>query len=204
MAPTLSFPTLPRRIARAALGRLQDWVASRTAAPVVLAVRRERLTRLSSRALAELHERVVEAEEAEREGVVVTVGDLGGGAAIVLADARSSAREVRVYGVAEARRAALTAALTRHGFRPDTTRVTVLDGLPQPDGGAVAVAHVATSDPHALQAVLAVLLDRLVPGGVVVVDAYARPKARAVVDVLCQGRDLTRVLRAHLHLVRAG
>lgn len=198
----LSSPLLPRRIARAAIGRVRDLVARRTAPPVVLAVRKEKLTRLKPRALADLHDRVVEAEEAERDGVIVTVGDAKGGAAVVLADARSSAREVRVYGVSPDQRAALTAVLTRYGFRPEAARVSLLDGVPEAGGEPVAVGHVATSDPETLRAVLAPLLDRLVPGGVIVVDAYAKPTGRAAVDALCQGRDVTFVQRAHLHLVR--
>lgn len=202
MPPTLSFPTLPRRVARAAIGRVRDLVARRTAPPVVMAVREERLTKLKPRALADLHDRVVEAEDAEREGTIVTVGDAKGGVAVVLADARSSAREVRVYGVAAAQRAALADALTRHGFSPDATRVTVLDGLPEAGGDAVAVAHIATSEPETMRAVLTPLISRLVPGGVVVVDAYTKPAVRAVVDEVCQETDLAFVQRAHLHLVR--
>ena len=200
--PTLSFPTLPQRIARAAVGRVQDLVASRTAPPVVVAVRGEKLTRLTPRALADLHDRVVEAEQADRQGVIVTVGEAGGGAAIVLADARSSAREVRVYGVSGAERGPLAEALGRHGFRPEAARVTILGGLPDATGDPVAVAHVATREPEALRAVLAALAERLVVGGVIVVDGYPKRKRRAVVDEVCAGRGLNRVQRAHLHLVR--
>ncbi len=200
--PSLSFPTLPQRIARAAVGRVRDLVASRTAPPVVVAVRERKLTRLTPSALADLHDRVVEAEEADRPGVIVTVGEDRGGAAVVLADARSSAREVRVYGVAPARRPALVEALTQHGFRPESSRVTILDGLPRATGEPVAVAHVATHDLEALRDVLAALAERLVPGGVIVVDGYHKRKRRAVVDQACAGRGLRRVQRAHLHLVR--
>lgn len=198
MVPTLTIPTLPRRVARAVANRVRDVVARRTAPPVVLAVRRERLTRLTPRALAELHECVVEAEEASREGVVVTVGEATGGAAIVLADARSSARAVCVYGVS-GERPALTAALARHGCAPDASRVSLHDGLPDAQGAPVAVGHLATRDPEALRAALAALVGRLVPGGVIVVDAYPIPACRAVVEAL-RG-DLRPVQRAAVHLV---
>ena len=200
--PALSLPTLPLRVARAAANRVRDLVASRTAPPVVVAVRDERLTKLTPSALADLHERVVEAEQAGRPGVIVTVGDARGGAAIVLADARSSAREVQVHGVSDRGRPAPVEALTRHGFRPDATRVTTLDGLPTATGDPVAVAHVATQDPEALRAALAVLVERLAPGGVIVVEGYHQRKRRAAVDAVCTGRGWRRVQRAHLHLVR--
>ncbi|MEM0964070.1 MAG: hypothetical protein AAGK21_16195, partial [Bacteroidota bacterium] len=105
-----TIPTLPLRIAQRVASSVQDAVAERTAPPVVTAVRRDRLTRLPSRALAEIHERVVEAERVGIGGLLVIVAD--GGAAIVAADGRSSAREVCVHGIADP--GPLAASLTRY------------------------------------------------------------------------------------------
>ena len=160
---------LPLRLARAAAVRFRDALARRTAPPVVTAVRAARLTRLGPGALADLHERVVEAERRGLEGVLVVAGDPGGGVAVVLADARSSAREVQVFGLED--RGAVTAALARHGFRPEATRVTLFEGRPAPDGPAVALAYVAASDTAALRERVEALAPRLVVGGTLAVDA---------------------------------
>ena len=191
----------PLRLVRAAAGQLRDAVARRTAPPVVLAVREEGLTRLAPSALADLHERVVEAERARLPGALVVAGDPGGGAAVVAADGRSSAREVQVFGVKDPEAAA--AALTRHGFRPESTRVTLRDDAPRPDGEPVAVAHVAAMTPEALRPVVEALAGRLVPGGVLIVDARD-PATLAVVEAAFRGADVRYVRRAQLHVVREG
>ncbi len=163
----------------------------------MVAVREQALTRLPPGVLAELHECVAEAERAERPGVLVAAGDPGGGVAVVLADARWSAREVQVFGLADP--GAADAALTRHGFRPSSTRVTVHGGRPQADGEPVAVAFVAVRGPW--REALTALAGRLVPGGVLVVDA-STPEVRAAVETAFEGIDVRTVRRAHLHVVR--
>lgn len=206
MASLTLLPTAPLRFARAVAkgvaDRVRTAVAERTAAPVVVAVRKQGLTRLSVWALADLHDRVVEAEADGTPGVIAVVGDEWGGAAVVLADARSSAREVRVYGAADPDRVA--AALTAHGFRPEATRVTFADGPPEAGGEDVAVAYVATAEPEALRATLNTILDRLAVGGVAVVDAYDEADGRAVVDAACAGRPVRLVQRARVNVVREG
>jgi len=204
MATLTHLPTAPFRFARAvAKGvaeRVRTAVAERTAAPVVVAVRKQGLTRLPVRALTDLHARVVEAEAENTPGVIAVVGDDWGGAAVVLADARSSAREVRVYGVSDRDRVA--SALTTHGFPPEAARVTLLDGPPEAEGEDVAVAYVATTEPEALRPSLDAVLGRLAVGGVAVVDAYDDADGRSVVDAACVGRSVRLVQRARLNLVR--
>ncbi len=155
------------------------------------------LTRVPPGALAELHERVVEAERGEVPGVLVVAGDPGGGVAIVVADARWSAREVQVFGVGDVE--AATAALTRRGFRPSSTRVTLCDGWPGAEGEPVAVAYVAVRD--GWREVAVALAGRLAPGGVLIVGSAA-PEVRAVVEAAFEGTDVGLVRRAHLHVVR--
>lgn len=191
----------PLRLARAVAGTVRDAVARRTAPPVVLAVRGERLTRLAPSALADLHDRVVAAEKARLPGVLVVAGDPGGGVAVVMADARSSAREVQVFGVAD--REAAAAALTRHGFRPESTRVTLRDGAPEADGEPVAVAHVAAPDAETLGALVAPLAGRLAVGGVLVATA-PDPARLAAVEAAFVGADVRYVRQAQLHVVREG
>ena len=65
----------------------------------MLAVRAEGLTYLNPAALADLHDRVAEAEANGTPGLLVEAGCALGGSAIVMASARSSARELRVYDV---------------------------------------------------------------------------------------------------------
>ena len=199
LASSVAPSPLPLRLARAAARTVRDAVARRTAPPVVLAVRAERLTRQSPGALAELHECVVAAEVADRPGVLVVAGDPGGGVAVVVADGRWSAREVQVFGLADAE--AATAALTRHGFRPDATRVSLRDGTPEADGEPVAVAFAAAPDADALREVVVPLVARLAVGGVLVVDASG-PAALAVVEGAVASRDVRLVRRSHLHAVR--
>ena len=179
---------LPLRLARAAATQVRDAVALRTAPPVVTAVRRERLTRLPPSVLAGVHERVVEAEAQGRAGVVV-----------VAADARSSAREVRVANVAD--RAAVEAALTRHGFRPGATRVSLHEGLPDAEGDPVAVAFVGEREPTAIRAVSARLAGRLAVGGVLIVDAEGRERKAAVTRAV-EGLSVRLVQRTRLHVIR--
>ena len=197
---SLTFSTLPIRIVRGVSERVRAALARRAAPPVVLAARQGGLTRLSHRALMDLHERVVEAEHAERPGVLVVVGAGKGGSTLVMADARSSAREVQVFGAAEP--VAVAQALADRGFSPETSRVTLCDGAPSPGGEPVAVAHVAAHDPAVLSAVLPVLLDRLGPGGVVVVEAYAVPACRAAIDAVCEGRPVRLVQKTAAQIVR--
>ncbi len=150
MTRRLPFSLLPSRIARAVVERVQDAVAERTAPPVVTAVRRESLTHLSSRALAELHECVVEAERSDLEGTLAIVGDCG--AAIVAADARISAREVRVYGINPDDRSELEDAMTRHGFSPSSTRITILEEGAVLEDEPVAVGYASDDEGVALLA----------------------------------------------------
>ena len=196
----LTFPTLPLRVVRGVAARVQTALARRTAPPVVLAAKAERLTRLSHRALAELHERALAADAADLDGALVVVGAGRGGAALVLADARSSAREVQVFGADDP--ASLTEVLTRHGFPPHATRVTLRGGAPQPGDGPVALAAVGHADPGAVTEVLPVLLDRLAPGGVVVLSAYE--PYRDAVDAACDGRPVRLVQQTLTHIVREG
>ena len=148
---------------------------------------------------AGVHERVVEAEAQGRAGVVVVTGDPGGGVAVVAADARSSAREVRVANVAD--RAAVEAALTRHGFRPGATRVSLHEGLPDAEGDPVAVAFVGEREPTAIRAVSARLAGRLAVGGVLIVDAEGRERKAAVTRAV-EGLSVRLVQRTRLHVIR--
>ncbi|PAP75246.1 hypothetical protein [Rubrivirga marina] len=193
--------SFPLRLARAVAGSVRDAVARRTAPPVVLAVREERLTRLAPSVLADLHERVVTAERERVPGVLVVVDDPGGGVAVVVADARSSAREVQVFGIED--RESATVALTRHGFRPESTRVTLRDGAPEADGEPVAVAHVTAANVEALGALVAPLAGRLAVGGVLVTEA-ADPARLAAVEAAFVGTDVRYVRQAQLHVVREG
>ena len=186
----LSIPTLPLRLVRSAVGRFREEVARRTAPPVVLAVRAGGLSPLDVWALAEVHEQVMAADEGRRDGVVAVVGD--GGAAVVAADARVSAREVCVYGVDD--RAALAETLAAHGSPPETSRVTLHDGAPAADGPAVAVGFVAAGHLGAL----GTLAGRLAPGGALVV---ADGEAEAVAEVLGRG-GFRSVQRAGVWVVR--
>jgi len=191
----------PLRLARAVAGTVRDAVARRTAPPVVLAVRGERLTRLAPSALADLHERVIDAEKERLPGVLVVAGDPGGGVAVVMADARSSAREVQVFGVEDHEAAA--AALTRHGFRPEATRVTLREGAPEADGEPVAVAHLSAPDAETLAPLAAAVVSRLVVGGVLVASA-PDPARLAAVEGAFVGADVRYVRQAQLHVVREG
>lgn len=175
-----SFRSLSR-FARGVAARVQDAVAERTAPPIVTAVRRERLTSLGSRALAELHEHIVEAEREGVEGLIAIVGD--GGAAVVAADARSSAREVRVYGIPPDEHAALAAALTRHGFRPEATRVT-LDAAPPTDGDAIAIAYVSDLA-KGYRSALTTLSSRLADDGVLLARTPRTAEKRAILAEIC-------------------
>lgn len=173
MAGRLPISLLPARIARAVSDRVQDAVAERTAPPVVTAVRREGLTETPSRALAELHEAVGEAERHGLEGVLAVVGDAG--AAVVAADARVSAREVRVYGVAPSDRADLEAALGRRGFPPSRTRITIVEDGLDLEEAPVAVGY-APDD-----ASVSLLAPMLGAGGVLLVSDDGRPALEALV-----------------------
>ncbi|WP_412061880.1 hypothetical protein [Rubrivirga sp. IMCC45206] len=177
-------PSSPR-LFRAAAAAVLDAVARRTAPPVVTDVRDDGLTALPAAVLAELHEHVLAAERERVPGVLVVAGDPRGGTAVVVADARMTSREVRVYGVAD--RASLAAALTAHGFRPDATRVTLLDGWPDAaDAEPVAVAYLGR---RAAGPALAPLAARLAPGGVLVVASFT-PDERRTVEAVAQAHGL--------------
>ncbi|WP_412068821.1 hypothetical protein [Rubrivirga sp. IMCC43871] len=177
-------PSSPR-LFRSAAAAVLDAVARRTAPPVVTDVRDAGLTTLPAAVLAELHQHVLEAERERVPGVLVVAGDKRGGAAVVVADGRTSSREVRVYGVAD--RPALAASLTAQGFRPDATRVSLLDGWPSADDPEpVAVAYLGR---RAVGPALAPLAARLAPGGVVVVAAFGADERRAV-EAVAQAHGL--------------
>ena len=245
MAAPLSLSRLARA-ARAAAGLIEDAVALRTAPPVVSAVRADGLSYLSPRALADLHARVVEAEERGVPGLLVEAGCALGGSAIVMAQARSSARELRVYDVfgqipppsardgadvharyaeIEAGRARgigggryygyeadlkarVAAAFARHGAPPETSRVTLVEGLFEdtlhPDG-PVAVAHIDGDWYDSVWTCLERIEPHLPVGGVLVVDDYhAWSGCRDAVDAyFAERRDRYRFeRRARLHVVR--
>lgn len=185
----LAVPPPSPRLFRSAAAAVLDAVARRTAPPVVTDVRDNGLTALPAAVLAELHEHVLEAERERVPGVLVVAGDPRGGAAVVVADGRTSSREVRVYGIAD--RPALAASLTAHGFRPDATRVLLRDGWPGADDAEpVAVAYLGR---RAVEAGLAPLAVRLAPGGVLVVAASGADERRAVEAVAeAEGLRVTR------------
>ncbi|MGB3544554.1 hypothetical protein [Rubrivirga sp.] len=174
MASRLPVSLFPARIARAVAERVQDVVAERTAPPVVTAVRREGLTDLGSRALAELHECVIEAEQSDLEGTLAVVGDCG--AAIVAADARISAREVRVYGITPESQPDLEDAMTRHGFRPATTRITIVEAGSDLESAVIAVGYAPDDEAVAL------LAPELGAQGVLLVAGPGRSAVDALVE----------------------
>lgn len=78
---------------------VREFLDRRRFAPIVFAVRDDRLTYLDAVALNDLHERVGELERDCVQGAIVEAGCALGGSAIVLAKAKSPTRPMYVYDV---------------------------------------------------------------------------------------------------------
>ncbi len=175
---------------------------------VVETVSAARLTSIDKAALCELAQTVMDLEYEGLDGDFLQAGCGLGGAAIVIAHAKRRSRAFSVhdpFGAGPDAEERVRRHLAKHGV-DERFGVRLLPGPYQQTvaaAGALALAHLDCSQYDPMHLLLERVEPRLVSGGHLIIDDYAKEECKRAVDGYFRGKSGFRLVRkSRLHVIR--